>query len=362
VASSVATAFRADQIGSFLRPPELLAARAANAADLQRVEDNAILSLLEQQRASGIDVFSDGEFRRAAFLGDFTAAVEGFSEVDVAQPSSAFFKGEAARRSTLAVTGRLRQTRRLAAAEAAFLRQHAPGPFKITLPTPFQFVNYVDGVTDRFYPDRSELLTELGSIVAGEVRSLIDEGVKYIQIDAPRYSYFIDPKLRAQFQVGGADPGVDFASVIAADNLSLGISRPLDVVTAIHLCRGNNRSTWYAEGGYDAIAERMFSELQADRFLLEFDDARSGSFEPLRFVPRGKVVVLGLVTSKFDALESVDSLLRRIEDAARYVPIDQLALSPQCGFASMLAGNAIQPETQWRKLELVVETARRVWG
>jgi methionine synthase II (cobalamin-independent) len=353
--------FRADQVGSFLRPPELLRARTESLPpdELRQIEDTAILTLLEQQRATGIDIFTDGELRRPNFLADFTSAVDGFSEIG---GGGVLFKGDAAPRTTLAVTSRLQQKRRIAHAEAAFMRQHSPGPFKITLPTAFQFVNYVDGISDRVYPTRAELLAELGEIVAGEVRALIDDGVKYIQIDAPRYSYFIDPKLAAQFKAGSADPGLDFGAVIAADNLSLGIPRPNDVVTAIHLCRGNNRSTWYAEGGYDAIAERMFTELQADCFLLEYDDARSGSFEPLRFVPPGKVVVLGLVTSKFDALESQDELLRRIDAAARYVPLEQLALSPQCGFASLISGNAIEPETQWRKLELVADTARRVWG
>jgi 5-methyltetrahydropteroyltriglutamate--homocysteine methyltransferase len=353
---------RADQVGSFLRPPELLRARADAAPpdELRHIEDQAILSLLEQQRATGIDVFTDGEFRRPNFLADFTSAVEGFSEIGL---SGVLFKGgDAAPRTTVAVTSRVQQKRRIAQGEAAFMREHSPGPFKITLPTAFQFVNYVDGVSDRAYATRAELLAELAEIVAGEVRGLVDDGVTYIQIDAPRYSYFIDPHLAAQFKSSGADPGLDFGAVIAADNLSLGVPRPPDVVTAIHLCRGNNRSTWYAEGGYDAIAERMFTELQADRFLLEYDDARSGSFEPLRFVPPGKIVVLGLVTSKFDALESQDDLLRRIDAAARYVPLEQLALSPQCGFASLLSGNAIAPETQWRKLELVAETARRVWG
>jgi 5-methyltetrahydropteroyltriglutamate--homocysteine methyltransferase len=157
---------------------------------------------------------------------------------------------------------------------------------------------------------------------------VVDEGVSYVQIDAPRYSYFIDPKLGAQFKAGGADPGVSLEEVLAADNLSLGIQRPPGTVMAIHLCRGNNRSTWYATGGYDAIAEQMFITLEADRFLLEFDDERSGSFEPLRFVPPGKIVVLRLVTSKFDRLECQDDLLRRIDEAAKYVPLDQLALSP----------------------------------
>jgi 5-methyltetrahydropteroyltriglutamate--homocysteine methyltransferase len=363
--------FRADQVGSFLRPPALLAARHAYAAntlslaDLRQVEDHAIDEVLDLQQAAGIDVLSDGEFRRAGFVGDFTEAVDGFEALAIARPSSGYFGGQpgaGGQRTTQVVVRRLQQQRRLADVEAGYLRAHAPGPFKITLPTPFQFANYVDGVTDQVYATRGELLLDLAAIVAGEVRALIAEGVTYIQIDAPRYSYFIDPRLAAQFKAGGADPSLALAEVLAADNQSLGVERPAGVITAIHLCRGNNRSTWYAEGGYDAIAEQLFATLQADRFLLEYDDDRSGSFEPLRFVPPGKTVVLGLVTSKFEALEDQAELLRRIDDAARYVPLEQLALSPQCGFASLLSGNVISPDAQWRKLELVADTARKVWG
>jgi 5-methyltetrahydropteroyltriglutamate--homocysteine methyltransferase len=183
-----------------------------------------------------------------------------------------------------------------------------------------------------------------------------------VQIDAPRYSYFLDPKLAEHFKQSGSDPAVSLEQVLAADNACVGFAHSPDVTLAIHLCRGNARSTWYAEGAYDAIAEQMFGTLQADRFLLEYDDARSGGFAPLRFVPPGKTVVLGLVTTKFEQLETEDELRRRIDEAARYVPLDYLALSPQCGFASLMAGNLIGPDVQRRKLELVVETARKVWG
>ena len=344
----------------------LLRARAARAAGtltaqaLRQVEDEAIQHLLEQQRACGLDIFTDGEFRRASFLGDFTTAVEGLEHV----PANAdfFAAGGPSARPTLAVTRRLRQRARLARVESSSLNQHVPGSFKITLPTPFQFTNFVPGVTDRVYASRQELLAELASIVASEVSALFAEGVHYVQIDAPRYSYFIDPRLANRFKTGGVDPGLTLDQVLAADNAVLSAPRPNGTITALHLCRGNARSTWYAEGGYDAIAEQLFSQVNADRFLLEYDDERSGSFEPLRFVPSGKIVVLGLVTTKSDAMESQAELLRRIDAAARYVPLKQLALSPQCGFASLVEGNQISPDTQWRKLELVVDTARRVWG
>jgi 5-methyltetrahydropteroyltriglutamate--homocysteine methyltransferase len=355
------TRFRADQVGSFLRPSALLEQRRANGAHqaLRDAEDLAIDGLLRQQQATGIGIFTDGEFRRASFLGDFTSAVDGFEPIE---PTAATDVFGSAPRATLVVARRLSVVRRLAEVEAAYLKDHAPGPFKIALPTPFQFMNYVTGVTDRAYASPRELLQDLARIVADEARALFADGVGYVQIDAPRYSYFIDPHLAERFKARGLEPGVSLAEVIAADNLALGAARPPGAITALHVCRGNARSTWYAEGGYEAVAEQLFAGLEADRFLLEYDDPRSGSFAPLRFVPPGKTVVLGLVTTKRDVLESQAELLRRIDAATKYVPLDQLALSPQCGFASLMEGNAIQPDTQWRKLELVVETARKVWG
>ena len=357
---------RADQVGSFLRPAALRRARAARAngsltaAALRGAEDAAILEVLEQQHSSGLDIVSDGEFRRASFLGDFTSVVTGFEQVSGG--TDFFARGGRSSRPSLAVTQRLRQRGRLADVEAAFLNRHAPVDFKITLPTPFQFTNFLPGVTDRVYPSRQHLLADLAQIIAAEAAELFAEGVPYVQVDAPRYSYFIDPQLAERFRSSGMDPGLTLGQVLSADNLVLSVNRPPGTTVALHVCRGNARSTWYAEGGYDAIAEQLFSELNADRFLLEYDDERSGSFEALRFVPPGKTVVLGLVTTKSDVMEEQADLLRRIDAAARFIPLEQLALSPQCGFASLVDGNTVSPDTQWRKLELVVETARRVWG
>jgi 5-methyltetrahydropteroyltriglutamate--homocysteine methyltransferase len=212
------------------------------------------------------------------------------------------------------------------------------------------------------YPDHSALLWDIVAITRGEVQALVAEGVKYVQIDAPRYSYYMDPKWREYIRTEmGLDPDAALDEAVRADNASLeGAARP-GVVLAIHLCRGNNRSHWYAEGGYDPIAEKLFGTLAVDRFLLEYDDERSGTFEPLRFVPRGKTVVLGLVSSKRPELESRRDLARRIEAAARYVPLENLTLSPQCGFASTMEGNLLSEDEQWAKLKLVVETAREVW-
>jgi 5-methyltetrahydropteroyltriglutamate--homocysteine methyltransferase len=234
----------------------------------------------------------------------------------------------------------------------------------MTLPSATQFpaIAFKRGVTDRVYPSHSALLWEVVAIIKAEVETLVAEGVDYIQIDAPRYSYYVDPKWREWIRTEmGLDPDAALDEAVRADNACLEVARPPGVTLAIHLCRGNNRSHWYAEGGYDPIAEKLFGTLRVDRFLLEYDDERSGTFEPLRFVPRGKTVVLGLVSTKRPALESKGELVRRIQAAARHVPLEHLALSPQCGFASTMEGNLLSEDEQWAKLGLVVETAREVW-
>jgi 5-methyltetrahydropteroyltriglutamate--homocysteine methyltransferase len=217
-------------------------------------------------------------------------------------------------------------------------------------------------MTEKFYPTRAELLHDLTAIIRDEVRWLVSQGVTYIQFDAPYYTHYLDPQHRAQMLAEGRDPDRELAEGIAGDNTALK-DVPRDRVTvATHVCRGNSRSRWFTEGGYDVIAERLFGSLNVDRFLLEFDDERSGGFEPLRFVPAAKTVVLGLVTTKDAKLESQDDLRRRIDQATSYVPLDRLALSPQCGFASVAAGNLLSMDEQWRKLKLVADTARKVWG
>jgi 5-methyltetrahydropteroyltriglutamate--homocysteine methyltransferase len=200
-------------------------------------------------------------------------------------------------------------------------------------------------------------------ILKAEVHALVNEGVSYVQIDAPRYSYYVDPKWREWIRTEmGQDPEAALDEAVRADNACLEGARRPGVTLAIHLCRGNNRSHWYAEGGYDAIAEKLFGQLQVDAFLLEYESERAGTFEPLRYVPRGKIVVLGLVSSKLAAMESQDQLAKRIDEASKYVPLENLALSPQCGFASTMEGNLLTEDEQWAKLKLVVETARSVWG
>jgi 5-methyltetrahydropteroyltriglutamate--homocysteine methyltransferase len=263
------------------------------------------------------------------------------------------------------VGARLRQKRRLTAHESAFMLANAGQMFKVTVPSATGFAmnnSYKPGVTDRVYPTRSDLLNDLAAIVRKEVQALVDEGVPYIQIDAPNYTSFVDAGRRQRMEANGIDPDRALDEAIAADNQALEAARRDGVILAVHLCRGNRRGRWGSEGSYEPIAEKLFGTLKADRFLLEYDSERAGGFEPLRFVPRGKSVVLGLLTTKNGALESQDDLLRRIDEASRYVPIENLAISPQCGCASSLPGNPITWDEQRAKLELVVETARKIWG
>jgi 5-methyltetrahydropteroyltriglutamate--homocysteine methyltransferase len=248
--------------------------------------------------------------------------------------------------------------------EVEFLKRHAPGDIKITLPSANQFpaISYRKGISDKVYPTPSALLWDIVPIIKSEIQALLKDGVKYIQIDAPRYSYFIDPKWRQYVHDEmGVDPEEALSQAIRADNACLEGARREGVVFAIHLCRGNNRSQWYAQGGYDPIAEKVFSQLNVDAFLLEYESERAGTFEPLRFVPRGKTVVLGLVSSKLPQLEPQDQVAKRIEEASKYVPLENLALSPQCGFASTMDGNLLTEDEQWSKLGLVAQTARQVW-
>jgi 5-methyltetrahydropteroyltriglutamate--homocysteine methyltransferase len=361
--------YRADHVGSFLRPADLLEARRSGAPPerLRALEDHHVRRVLERQRELGLGVFTDGELRRRNFMSDFTDAVEGFDLGDAV--GRAWQAGSGAAPPVSSVTGvvaaRLRPVRPLTAHELPFLQAESPGPIKMTLPSATQFpaIAYKRGVSDRAYESHSALLRDVTAIVRAEVEALVTGGVPYVQLDAPRYSYYVDPKWRQWIRSEmGMEPDAALEEAVAADNACVaGLRRP-GLTLAIHLCRGNNRSHWYAEGGYDPVAERLFGTLDVDRFLLEYDDERSGGFEPLRFVPRGKTVVLGLVSSKRPAREVRRDLVRRIEAAARHVPLEDLALSPQCGFASTMEGNLLSEDDQWAKLQLVVETAREVWG
>jgi 5-methyltetrahydropteroyltriglutamate--homocysteine methyltransferase len=374
----MALRYRADHVGSLLRPSELLEARhnpETTSQQLMALEDRHILRALTLQKEAGLRIFTDGEFRRRGFMSDFYDWVAGLDQqADLARAGNGAATAPKGTIGTGAIAGvvteKIRQSKRLTKHEIDFLKRHSPGDIKMTLPTANQFpaIIYKKGMSEKAYATRSDFLWEIVPIVKAEIAALVNEGVKYIQIDAPRYSYYIDPKWRAYVKEEmGMDPDQALDEAIEADNACLeGIPRTDvkgDRVTlAIHLCRGNNRSHWYAEGGYDPIAEKLFTRLNVDLFLLEYESERAGTFEPLRFIPQNKGVVLGLVSSKLPELESQDVLVRRIEEASKYVPVENLALSPQCGFASNMEGNLLTEEEQWKKLRLVVETAQRVWG
>ncbi len=317
----MAKQFRADNIGSLLRPPELLQARAAyregklRREQLGEIEDRSILKVLELQKAAGVEVFTDGEYRRDIFTADITQAVDGL--VPGKTTVSFEWRGagsELAKESKegnlqFIVGDKLRKKARFTPGEAPFLKQHAPGPFKVCTPAATQHAisRYKPGVSDKVYPTIHDMLQDVAMIMRDEVQALIDEGASYVQLDAPR-------------------------------------------------------SAWGAEGSYEPIAEKAFGSLKMDRYLMEFDTERAGGFEPLRFVPKGKTVVLGLITTKEPRLEFEDQLLRRIEQASKYVPMENLALSTQCGFASAASGNLLSWDDMRRKLELVTKIARRAWG
>ncbi|MSQ10631.1 MAG: hypothetical protein EXR52_06450 [Dehalococcoidia bacterium] len=361
--------YRADHVGSLLRPAALLEARAARAADrlsaeeLRSQEDTAILEAIALQQAAGISVVSDGEFRRFTWLGAMAESVEGF----VPSSTSINWKGPGGGEepSTSHIVGaKLRQKQRLTAHEAGFLQLHAGGSWKVTMPSPavFQIASFAPGVSDRVYRDRKAMLADLAPIVRAEVQALVAGGCPYIQLDDAFLSLYLDQDVVARWAAAGFDAATELQNGIDAVNACLdGIERP-DTTVGLHICRGNSKSRWFTAGGYDAIAEQLFPQLHVDRFLLEYDDERSGGFEPLRHVPRGKMVVLGLITTKRPDLESVDDLRRSIDLAAEYLPLENLAISPQCGFGSVASGNLLTLDDERRKLELVTEVAHRVWG
>ena len=368
---------RADNIGSLLRPPKLLQARKAlregrlEEKQVREIEDQSILTALAMQKAAGVEIFTDGEYRRDIFTADITKAMEGLVpgaptvKFEWRGAGSDLAKESKEGNLQYVVGAKLRRKGRFTPDEAPFLKQHAPGPFKVCTPAAMQHAisRYKPGVTDIVYPTLHEMLQDVAAIMREEVQALIDEGASYVQLDAPSYSTFFDPSRRELLQRSGVDPAAAFDAAIAADNAMVAnLRRSADVVIGIHFCRGNKRSAWGAEGSYEPIAEKAFGSLAMDRYLLEFDSERAGGFEPLRFVPKGKTVVLGLITTKTPELESEDALLRKIDHAAKYIAPENLALSTQCGFASAASGNMLSWEEMERKLALVAGVARRVWG
>jgi 5-methyltetrahydropteroyltriglutamate--homocysteine methyltransferase len=365
---------RADHVGSLLRPPELLAARAEFAAGgidrqaLRAAEDAAITQALAMQQDVGLQIFSDGEYRRRSFLSELAESCDGFTDGH----SEMTWHGQDARPELSAdrqstskvVGGQLRKRRRMTAHEAGFLRQHAPGTFKITMPdlSYFPLASWQQGVSDGAYPRREDMLGDLADILRDEVTALIADGVRYIQLDSVGFTTLVDAEQRDRLAAAGTDPDGYVRTAAAAEERCLqGLPRD-DVTLAMHMCRGNSRNRWLASGSYEQVAAEVFPRVPVDRWLLEYDTDRAGGFEPLAYVPAGSTVVLGLISTKTAELEDPDELARRVEEAAAYVPAENLAIGPQCGFASVAEGNALSWDDQRRKLELVVQTADLLWG
>jgi len=364
--------FRADHVGSLLRPRRLLQAREDFAAgripanELRAVEDQEIPGAIRMQEEVGLQSATDGEFRRASWHMDFIYALGGVSKA----PGNMAVKFHNAAGdieftpASIHVDSKIRIDNTIFADAFTFLRSHVTTAVpKLTIPSP-NMVHYRGGpamLDPAVYPDLEGFWADLAGAYAEEVARLAGLGCTYLQVDDTSLAYLNDPAQRAQISGRGEDAGRLHLRYIGQINAAVR-DRPAAMAVTVHLCRGNFRSSWVASGGYDFVAEALFSELAVDGFFLEYDDARSGGFEPLRFVPPGKMVVLGLVTTKRPELESGDDLKRRVDAAARYVPLDQLCLSGQCGFSSTVEGNALTRDEQLAKLRLIVDTARDIWG
>ncbi|MFQ6018207.1 MAG: cobalamin-independent methionine synthase II family protein [Kiloniellaceae bacterium] len=367
-------AARADVVGSLLRPPALLKAQEDLAAGritharFKTTEDRAVDEAVALQEAAGLEVVTDGEMRRLSFQSQMTQAVEGFGAWDI----DAFLWGEwhgddavgparGDRPADLGVIGKLRRKRHLSAEEFAYLRARTNRIAKVTLPSPGLFANFWSPERSKAaYATLESFLADVVKVLRDEVEELARLGASYVQIDAPHYALLLDPESRAFYESRGWTLDQWLSLGIELDNAVMeGVP---EVTFGFHLCRGNQGSRWLVEGGYDPIARPIFQGIRAERLLLEYDDERSGSFEPLRYVPDDKTVVLGLVTTKRPALEAPEDLVRSIRQASRFVALERLALSPQCGFATSIIGNKISVEDEKRKLRLVSETARTVWG
>jgi 5-methyltetrahydropteroyltriglutamate--homocysteine methyltransferase len=360
-----AQAIRSDVIGSLLRPDDLKLARERfdrgelSPAALKQIEDRAVDEAVQLQEAAGLDVVTDGELRRYAFFGHLIDALEGFDKLGGwAIP----FHNEAGERLVFkrpVVVDKLRWRRSMCAEELTYLRARTRKPTKVTLISTQQAAAYYDpDKSTGAYPTRDAYLADVVDLTRREIEELVRLGCDYVQIDAPQYAALLDPELREGYRQRGSDPDRLIDRCIEMDNAVIG-EHP-EVTFGLHICRGNNQSMFYASGGYEPIA-RVFTKSRFQRFLLEYDDQRSGGFEPLRAVPDDRIVVLGLVTTKSPRLESVEALCARVEEAARLVPLERLALSPQCGFASTMEGNRVTPAEQEAKLRRVAETANRMW-
>jgi 5-methyltetrahydropteroyltriglutamate--homocysteine methyltransferase len=364
--------FRADHVGSLLRPPELLEARRRHRAGeidvdtLREVEDRSIRDVVRLQEDAGLQSATDGEFRRTSWHMDFIYSLEGIDPTD--EKLAVHFHNEDGdldfETPALSVHDRVRLGETIFADAFTFLRTTvSKATPKLTIPSP-SMVHYRGGraaIDQEVYPDLQPFWDDLTSAYAEQIRRVAELGCTYLQLDDTSLAYLNDPAQRAWIAEQGADAEHQHEQYIRNLNAALK-DRPADMRVTTHMCRGNYRSSWAAEGGYDFVAEALFSELQVDGFFLEYDDERSGGFEPLRFVPPGKQVVLGLVTTKRGELEDKDTLKRRVDEASKFVPLEQLCLSPQCGFSSTVEGNALSIDEEIAKLRLVVETAQEIWG
>jgi 5-methyltetrahydropteroyltriglutamate--homocysteine methyltransferase len=366
---------RVDNVGSMLRPAHLLEAIRRHddgqigSEELRRSQDRAIARLVSAQEAHGLPVIADGEFRRRQFMESFSE-VAGFDQWAVRHARARAGRSEAdgrieapSARALTPATEKLRLRRNAPLDEYRFTQALTERPVKVTLIGPERILSAYDAAaSEGVYADVEEFAADVVRVQRDIVRGLLDAGCAYIQIDAPGFTRFADAPSLRRMRAHGEDPEATMTRAITAENALLDGLGGRDVTFGVHLCRGNEQSHWHREGTYDALAEQLFSELRHDRLLLEYDSERAGGFAPLRFVRRDAVVVLGLITTKSGTLEDPDDLYRRIEQAARFVPVERLALSPQCGFASTFEGNELTEDEQWRKLDLMLEVAARVWA
>jgi 5-methyltetrahydropteroyltriglutamate--homocysteine methyltransferase len=363
--------FRADHVGSLIRPDALIAARRAAEkgqiapAELVRIQQEAIRDVVLLQEEIGLRLATDGEYNRTFWQRDFLLKFQNVKQV--ASKLTVQFHSAAGTRDhsppTLQVTGKLARPSGIFIDDFRFLKSLAQGTPKITIPSPttMHFRGGRNAVDVKAYPEMDGFYVDLARVYREEVYELAQAGCRYLQIDEVNMAYLCDPELRRQVHNIGEDPETLPRTYARLLNDTIA-GRPSDMVVCMHLCRGNFAGAWVAEGGYDPIAELLFNDIAVDGYFLEYDSPRAGSFAPLRFLPKGKIAVLGLVTTKKAALETKDDLKRRIDEASRYAPLEQLALSPQCGFSSGIGGNAMTVEDEVAKLRLVVETAREVWG
>jgi 5-methyltetrahydropteroyltriglutamate--homocysteine methyltransferase len=360
--------FRADHVGSLLRSPVLHEARQKrergeiDAAALKAIEDREIVALIRKQEAAGLKSITDGEYRRASWQTDFLTALDG---VEAYHGERKFkFQGQQPRPILLRLKGKLgRVDGHPMIDHFGFVARNTKATPKMTIPSPstLHFRYGREAVPEAIYPTMDEFYRDLGTTYRKVVRAFADAGCRYLQLDEVNLAYLCDPALCEQVRARGDDPAT--LPMVYADMINAAMSDiPADMAITMHLCRGNFRSTFVATGGYEPVAEILFNTIKVHGYFMEYDTERAGGFEPLRFVPKGKTVVLGLVTSKTGTLESKEEIKRRIDAAAKFVPLDQLALSPQCGFASTEDGNTLAEDEQWAKLRMIVEVADEVWG